>query len=73
VHELAQFFIRCCGLNTDVEDVEALDKDGVADAIERIQDENVKVSVLLDVRADLLDEFRSLSPSFKSQELQTAS
>jgi cohesin complex subunit SA-1/2 len=44
VHELVVFFIRACGLGADVEDPEALDQDGVADVIERIQDESVRVS-----------------------------
>jgi hypothetical protein len=50
VHELIQFFIRCCGLNADVEEHETLDVDGIVDAIERIQDESMLVSsvILLD-------------------------
>lgn len=44
MHELIQFFIRCCGLNADVEEHETLDVDGIVDAIERIQDESMLVS-----------------------------
>ena len=47
VHELIQFFIRCCGLNADVEEHETLDVDGVVDAIERIQDESMLVSTMI--------------------------
>lgn len=36
-------FIRCCGLSSDVTEDEAMDTDGVVDALERIQDESVKV------------------------------
>lgn len=44
VHELVLFFVRACGLSADVDENEAMDQDGVADTIERIQDESVKVS-----------------------------
>lgn len=43
VHELVLMFIRCCGLSSDVTEDEAMDTDGVVDALERIQDESVKV------------------------------
>ncbi|KAK4687910.1 cohesin complex subunit SA-1/2, partial [Tremellales sp. Uapishka_1] len=44
VHELILFFIRCCGLNEDIEEAEAMDADGVIDVLERIQDEIVKTA-----------------------------
>lgn len=44
VHELILFIVRACGLSADVDENEAMDQDGVVDAIERIQDESVKVS-----------------------------
>ena len=50
VHELIQFFIRCCGLNADVEEHETLDVDGIVDAIERIQDESMLVSTITSLR-----------------------
>lgn len=43
VHELVLFFVRACGLGTDVDENEAMDQDGVNDTVERIQDESVNV------------------------------
>ncbi|OCF34452.1 cohesin complex subunit SA-1/2 [Kwoniella heveanensis BCC8398] len=45
VAELVLFFLRCCGLNWEIEQAEALDVDGIADVIERIQDESVRVAL----------------------------
>ena len=47
VHEIITFFVRCCGLNADIEEDEAMDADGVIDTLERIQDESVKVSLAI--------------------------
>lgn len=44
VQELILFFVRASGLGADVTEDEAMDIDGVVDAVERIQDESVKVS-----------------------------
>ena len=44
VHELILFVVRACGLAADVTEDEAMDVDGVLDAVETIQDESVKVS-----------------------------
>jgi hypothetical protein len=44
VHELILFVIRACGLGADVTEDEAMDVDGVLDAVETIQDESVRVS-----------------------------
>jgi cohesin complex subunit SA-1/2 len=44
VHELVLFVIRSCGLAADVTEDEAMDVDGVLDAVETIQDESVRVS-----------------------------
>lgn len=44
VHELVLCLIRCCGINADVDEDEAMDVDGVTDVIERIQDESIRVS-----------------------------
>ncbi|WVF68116.1 hypothetical protein IAT40_002879 [Kwoniella sp. CBS 6097] len=45
VAELVLFFLRCCGLNWEIEQAEATDIDGIADVIERIQDESVRVAL----------------------------
>ncbi|WVQ95735.1 hypothetical protein IAU59_002834 [Kwoniella sp. CBS 9459] len=45
VAELVLFFLRSCGLNWDIEPAEATDIDGIADVIERIQDESVRVAL----------------------------
>ncbi|KAK6906813.1 hypothetical protein I203_100800 [Kwoniella mangroviensis CBS 8507] len=44
IHELITLFIRCCGINLDIEQAEATDEDGITDAVERIQDESVRVA-----------------------------
>ena len=44
VHELILFVIRACGLAADVTEDEAMDVDGVPDAVETIQEESVRVS-----------------------------
>lgn len=44
VHELVVFLIRACGLTADVDGDEAADLDGTGEAIDRIQEESVKVS-----------------------------
>jgi len=44
MYELISCIIRCCGVSGDVEEDETLDVDGVADAVERIQDESLQVS-----------------------------
>jgi cohesin complex subunit SA-1/2 len=44
VHELILFVIRACGLGADITEDEAMDVDGVLDAVETIQDESVRVS-----------------------------
>ncbi|WWC92113.1 uncharacterized protein L201_007067 [Kwoniella dendrophila CBS 6074] len=44
IHELVTLFIRCCGINLDIEQAEATDEDGITDAVERIQDESVRVT-----------------------------
>jgi len=46
VHELILFVVRACGLAADVTEDEAMDVDGVLDAVETIQDESVRVSSL---------------------------
>ncbi|WVQ70491.1 hypothetical protein IAR50_000010 [Cryptococcus sp. DSM 104548] len=45
IHELVVFFIRCCGMSTEIEQAEATDDDGIPDTIERIQDESVRVAL----------------------------
>ncbi|WWC72404.1 uncharacterized protein I206_106366 [Kwoniella pini CBS 10737] len=44
IHELITLFIRCCGINLDIEQAEATDQDGITGAVERIQDESVRVA-----------------------------
>ncbi|WRT70504.1 uncharacterized protein IL334_007502 [Kwoniella shivajii] len=44
IHEIVTMFIRCCGLNSEIEQAEAIDTDGITDAVERIQDESVRVA-----------------------------
>ncbi|WWC65419.1 uncharacterized protein I303_108037 [Kwoniella dejecticola CBS 10117] len=44
IHELITLIIRCCGINLDIEQAEATDQDGIQDAVERIQDESVRVA-----------------------------
>jgi cohesin complex subunit SA-1/2 len=46
VHQLVLFVIRCCGLQADVDEDEAMDLDGIADAVETIEEESAKVSYL---------------------------
>lgn len=43
MYELISCVVRCCGVTADVEEDETLDVDGVPDAVERIQDESLKV------------------------------
>ena len=43
VFELVLFFIRCCGLTSDIQEDEAMDADGILDVLERLQDQSVKV------------------------------
>ncbi|WVQ85787.1 hypothetical protein IAT38_007954 [Cryptococcus sp. DSM 104549] len=45
IHELVVFFIRCCGMSSEIEQAEATDDDGIPDVVERIQDENVRVAL----------------------------
>ncbi|OXG45753.1 cohesin complex subunit SA-1/2 [Cryptococcus neoformans Bt120] len=45
IHELVVFFIRCCGMATEIEQAEATDDDGIPDVIERVQDESVHVAL----------------------------
>lgn len=45
IHELVVFFIRCCGMATEIEQAEATDDDGIPDVIERVQDESVRVAL----------------------------
>lgn len=52
VHELVTFFIRCCGLNSEIEEDQAIDLDGVGDSVDDIQTESVKVSVQLFLQHD---------------------
>jgi hypothetical protein len=44
VHELILFVIRACGLAADVTEDEAMDVDGVPEAVDTIQEESVRVS-----------------------------
>jgi cohesin complex subunit SA-1/2 len=44
VHELILFVIRACGLAADVTEDEAMDVDGVLEAVDTIQEESVRVS-----------------------------
>jgi cohesin complex subunit SA-1/2 len=41
---LILFVIRACGLPAEITEDEAMDVDGVLDAVETIQDESVRVS-----------------------------
>jgi cohesin complex subunit SA-1/2 len=36
--------VRCCGLSVDINEDEAMDVDGIADVVERIEEESAKVS-----------------------------
>jgi len=47
VHELILFVIRACGLAADVTEDEAMDVDGVPEAVDTIQEESVRVSYFL--------------------------
>jgi hypothetical protein len=49
VHELVLFFIRCAGLNSALDEDQAMDVDGIQDMVDDIQSESV-VSVLLRAR-----------------------
>jgi hypothetical protein len=44
VHELILFVIRACGLGADITEDEAMDVDGVPEAVDTIQEESVRVS-----------------------------
>jgi cohesin complex subunit SA-1/2 len=46
VHELILFVVRACGLAADITEDEAMDVDGVPDAVDTIQEESVRVSYL---------------------------
>ena len=46
VHELILFVVRACGLGADVTEDEAMDVDGVPEAVDTIQEESVRVSYL---------------------------
>lgn len=43
VHQMVLFFVRCCGLSEDIDEDEAMDIDGIADVVERIEEESAKV------------------------------
>ncbi|ODO10375.1 hypothetical protein I350_00970 [Cryptococcus amylolentus CBS 6273] len=62
IHELVVFFIRCCGMSTEIEPAEATDDDGIPDTIERIQDESVRVAL---ATYPLMSKAKHLKP-FKS-------
>jgi hypothetical protein len=47
VHELILFVVRACGLAADVTEDEAMDVDGVPEAVDTIQEESVRVSCLI--------------------------
>jgi cohesin complex subunit SA-1/2 len=49
VHELVLFFIRCAGLNSALDEDQAMDVDGIQDMVDDIQSESV-VSVVLRAR-----------------------
>ena len=60
VHELILFVIRACGLAADVTEDEAMDVDGVPDAVETIQEESVRVSFWKS--HDVMNELMNRSP-----------
>lgn len=53
VHQLVLFVVRCCGLMADVDEDEAMDVDGIADTVERIEEESAKVRIRFAVHTDI--------------------
>jgi hypothetical protein len=74
VQELILFVIRCCGLQADVDADEAMDMDGIADAVETIEEESARVSsprLLHRSRAEQSEYCRDLPPDITHKDPQT--